>query len=45
MEEFASEAGGWLFESQLRQTYAVKTGNDSSTANRCAIGMNVMGPW
>ena len=28
----ASPAKGWVFETPLRQTQAVKTGNDSSTA-------------
>ena len=35
---------GWVFESQQRQTQVVKTGSDSSTAKRSAIGMSVTGP-
>ena len=41
---FASHADGWVFESQPRQTEAVKTGIDSSTAKRLAIGVCVTGP-
>ena len=40
----ASQAEGWVFESQPRQTYVVKTGCDSSTAKRSAIGVSVTGP-
>ena len=35
---FASNAEGWVFESQSRQTYVVKTGSDISTVKRSAIG-------
>ena len=38
----APQAEGWLFESQPRQTYVVKTASDSSTAKRPAIGVSVM---
>ena len=31
---FASQAEGWLFESQARQIQVVKTGIDCSTAKR-----------
>ena len=41
----APHAEGWVFESQQRQTYAVKTGSDSFTAKRSAIGASVAGPW
>ena len=41
---FAPQAEGWVFESQQRQTQVVKTGSDSSTAKRSAIGMSVTGP-
>ena len=41
---FAPKAEGWVFESQQRQTQVVKTGSDSSTAKRSAIGMSVTGP-
>ena len=40
---FASQAKGWVFESQSRQTYVVKTGSDSSTAKRSAIESRVLG--
>ena len=40
----ALQAEGWQFESQLRQTQVVKTGSDSSTAKRSAIGASVTGP-
>ena len=30
----APQAEGWVFESQPRHTYVVKTGSDSSTAKR-----------
>ena len=36
VKAFASQAEGWVFESQLRQTKVVKTGSDSSTAIRTA---------
>ena len=42
---FPSQAEGWMFESQPRQTQVVKTGSDSSTAKRSAIGVNATGPW
>ena len=43
--ELAPQAQGWLFESQLRQTYkVVKTGSDSSTDKRSAVGVSVKGP-
>ena len=35
---------GCVFESQPRQTLVVKTGSDSSTAKRSAIGVSVTGP-
>ena len=38
------QAEGWVFESQTRQTYVVKTGSDSSTAKRSAIGVSITGP-
>ena len=41
---FAPQAEGWMFESQTRQTQAVKTGSDSYTAKRSAIGVSVTGP-
>ena len=41
---FAPQAEGWVFESQTRQTQAVKTGSDSYTAKRSAIGVSVTGP-
>ena len=41
---FAPQAEGWVFESQPRQSYVVKTGSDSSTAKRSAIGVSVTGP-
>ena len=37
-------AEGWVLESQPRQTQVVKTGSDSSTATRSAIGVSVTGP-
>ena len=39
---FASQAEGWMFESQPRQTLVVKTGSDSSTVKRSAIGVSIM---
>ena len=39
-----SQAEGLVFESQPRHTYVVKTGSDSSTAKRLAIGVSVTGP-
>ena len=41
---FAQQAKGWVLESQPRQTYVVKSGSDSSTAKRSAIGVSVTGP-
>ena len=40
---FAQQAGGWLFESQLRQTYVVQTVSDRFTAKRSALGVSVTG--
>ena len=34
VKAFTPQAEGWVFESHPRQTYVVKTGSDSSTANR-----------
>ena len=36
--------GGWVFESQPRQTEIVKRGSDSSTAKRSAIGVSGTSP-
>ena len=41
---FASHAEGLAFESELRQTYVVKTGSDISAAKRSATGVSVAGP-
>ena len=41
---FASQAEGWVFESQPRQT-VVKKGSDSSTAKRSAKGVCVTGNY
>ena len=41
---FAPQAEGWVFEYHPRKTYVVKTGSDSSTAKRSAIGESVIGP-
>ena len=41
---FTPQAEGWVFESQPRQTQVVKTGSDSSTAKRSALGVSVTGP-
>ena len=42
---FASNAKGWVFESQPGQTSVVKIGSKSSTtAKRSATGVSVMGP-
>ena len=38
---FAPQAEGWVLESQPRQTQVVRTGCDSSTAKRSAIGVSV----
>ena len=42
-ESFASQADGWVFESQPRQTQVVKTGS----AKRSALheGVSVTGTW
>ena len=37
------QAEGWVFEYEPRQTLVVKTGSDSSTAKRSAIGVIVTG--
>ena len=37
----ASQAEGWVFESQPRRTYVVKSDSDSSTAKRSAIVLRV----
>ena len=37
-------SGRLVFESQQRQTLVAKTGSDSSTAKRSAIGVSVTGP-
>ena len=42
---FASQAEGWVIQSQPRQTKVLKTGSDSSTAKRSAVGVSVTGPW
>ena len=39
----APQAEGWVFKSQPRQTKVVKTGSDSPTAKRSAIGVSVTG--
>ena len=39
---FASQAEGWLFESQPRQTYVINTGNDSSTAKPSSTSVSVI---
>ena len=41
---FVSHAEGWVFESQQRQSQVVKTGSDSSTAKRSAVGVSTTGP-
>ena len=42
---FALQVQGCVFESQPpQQTLVVKTGSDSSTAKRSAIGVSVTGP-
>ena len=41
---FTSKADVWVLESQPRQTYVEKTGSDSSTVKRSAIGVSVTGP-
>ena len=40
----ASQAEGWVFESQPRQTQVAKIGSDRSTAKRSAIGVSITGP-
>ena len=40
----APQAEEWVFESQPRQSYVVKTGSDSSTSNCSAIAVSVTGP-
>ena len=35
---FAPQAEEWVFESQPRQSYVVKTGSDSSISKHSAIG-------
>lgn len=35
----------WVYESEPRQTYVLKTGKDSSTAKRSSEGINYTGPW
>ena len=41
---FASQAEGWVFEPQPRQTQVVKTGSDISTAKLLAIGVSFTSP-
>ena len=41
---FASQAEGWVFEPQPRQTQVVKTGSDIFTAKRLATGVCVTSP-
>ena len=45
MRAFTSQAEGWVFKSELRQTLVVKTGNDSTTARRSAIAVSVTVGW
>ena len=40
----ASQAEGWVFESEPRRTEVEKTGSGSSTAKRLAIGVSATGP-
>ena len=40
----APQAEGWVFESQLRQSWVVKTSSDSFTAQLSALGVSVTGP-
>ena len=40
----ALQVEGWVFESEPRQTLVVKTGIDSSTDKRSALGVSVTGP-
>ena len=42
--EYFSQAEGWVFVSQPRQTLVVKTGSDTSTAKPLAISVSVRGP-
>ena len=37
---FVQQAEDWVFKSQPRQTLVVKTGSDSSTAKRSALGVS-----
>ena len=39
------QAEGWVFESQSLETLVVKTGSDSATAKRSALGVSVTGHW
>ena len=39
----ATQAEGWVFESQPRQTEVVKTYSDSSTAKRSELGVSATG--
>ena len=38
---FTPQAEDWVFESQPRRTHVVKTGSDSSTDERSALGVSV----
>ena len=38
-------AEDWVYESEPRQTYVLKTGKDSSTAKRSSEGISYTGPW
>ena len=40
----ASQAEGWVFELQPRQTLAVKTGSYSSTVKRSTLSASITGP-
>ena len=44
VKALAPLAEGSIFESLPQQTKVVKTGSDSSTAKRSALGVNVTGP-
>ena len=44
VKAFAQEADGWMFKTQPRQTYVVKTGSDSSDAKSSALDVSVTGP-
>ena len=39
------QAEGWVFQSPPQQTIVVKTGSDSSTVKRSALGVIGTGPW